>query len=115
MLWRIVQIGVLVGLLTGSGARAQSPADTVQAIPGMEIKTSVDKAEVYIGDLITYKVTITHDSSITLVPPPLGANLGAFDVKDYQADIETKLDGGRVQNQTTFVLSTFTTGDYIIP
>ena len=53
----------------------------------IEIKTSVDLAEAYIGDLITYTMTITYDSTIELVPPPLGANLGAFDVKDYQADV----------------------------
>lgn len=79
------------------------------------MRTSVDKADVYIGDLITYKIEIVHDSGVDLVPPPLGANLGAFDVKDYQADVITKLDGGRVQSTSTFVLSTFTTGEYIIP
>ena len=46
---------------------------------------------------------------------PLGANLGAFDVKDYDPDQESKLDGGRIQSLTKFVLSTFTTGDYVIP
>ncbi|MBK7141675.1 MAG: hypothetical protein IPH75_06320 [bacterium] len=87
----------------------------MQSIPGIQITTSVDKAEVFIGDLITYEVTIEHDSAITLIPPPLGANLGAFDVKDYDPDKEKKLEGGRVQTTTTFVLSTFTTGDYVIP
>jgi hypothetical protein len=106
-------LSVLVAILSGA-ARADSP-DTVKSIPGIEIKTSVDRAEMYVGDLVKYQVTISHDPSIALVPPPLGANLGAFDVKDYQADVETKLPDGRVQNQTTFVLSTFTTGDYIIP
>ncbi|MBD3257702.1 hypothetical protein GF377_04660 [candidate division GN15 bacterium] len=93
-----------------------SDADTVRSLPGIEIETSVDKADVYIGDLITYKVTIRYDTTrYTLVPPPLGANLGAFDVKDYQPDVVTELDGDRVQSQTTFVLSTFTTGEYTIP
>ncbi len=94
---------------------AQPAPDTVKSIPGIEVQTSVDLAEVYIGDLITYRVTITHDSTIQLVPPPLGANLGAFDVKDYEPDIETKLPGGRIKTETKFVLSTFTTGDYMIP
>jgi hypothetical protein len=102
-------------VLMVSSVFAQSSPDTVGSIPGIQITTSVDKAEVFIGDLITYEVTIVHDSSITLVPPPLGANLGAFDVKDYDPDKEKKLDGGKIQTTTTFVLSTFTTGDYIIP
>lgn len=95
--------------------RAADTPDTVKSIPGIEIKTSVDRAEMYIGDPVKYQVTITHDASIKLIPPPLGANLGSFDVKDYQADVETRLKDGRIQNQTTFILSTFTTGDYVIP
>jgi hypothetical protein len=94
---------------------AETKVDTVKSISGIEIKSSVDMAEAYIGDLITYQITIICDSTIQLVPPPIGANLGAFDVKDYQADVETKLKDGRTQSQTTFVLSTFTTGDYLIP
>src|SRR3990170_2146812 len=69
----------------------------------------------YIGDLVNYTITVTYDSTIELLPPPLGANLGAFDVKDYQTDISTKLPDGRLKSESHFVLSTFTTGDYIIP
>jgi hypothetical protein len=45
----------------------------------------------------------------------LGANLGAFDVKDYLADQISTLDDGRLQSVSEFILSTFTTGEYIIP
>jgi hypothetical protein len=92
-----------------------SQGDTVKTLPGIEITTSVDSATVYVGDLITYTISITYDSTYELVPPPLGANLGAFDVKDYQSDIQTKLEDGRVKSETFFKLSTFTTGDYVIP
>lgn len=115
MVLRTLHILALTVLLATANLAAQAQQDTVQSIPGIEISTTVDKAEVFIGDLIRYSVSITHDSSITLVPPPLGANLGAFDVKDYEADVETKLEDGRIRSTTTFVLSTFTTGDYIIP
>lgn len=94
---------------------AQEPADTVGSLPGIEIETAVDRAESYIGDRITYTLTITYDSTYDLTPPPLGANLGAFDVKDYQPDIESRLPDGRLQSKTIFKLSTYTTGDYIIP
>jgi hypothetical protein len=102
-------------LFTAGGALAQGNVDTVESLAGIEIQTSVDRAEVYIGDLITYQLTITHDSTIEPVPPPLGANLGAFDVKDYETDIRSRLPDGRLQSTNKFVLSTFTTGDYIIP
>jgi hypothetical protein len=90
-------------------------ADTVGSLPGIAIETSVDRVESYIGDLITYTLKITYDSTYDLIPPPLGANLGAFDVKDYQPDIETELPDGRLESQTIFTLSTYTTGDYVIP
>ena len=104
-------------LLVGSvaSALAQEPADTVGSLPGIEINTAVDRAESYIGDLITYTLTIVYDSTYDLIPPPLGANLGAFEVKDFQPDIESKLDDGRLESRTIFVLSTYTTGDYTIP
>jgi hypothetical protein len=89
--------------------------DTVSTLKGIMVETSVDRAEMFIGDLINYKLTITYDSTYELVPPPLGANLGAFDVKDYQTDRITRLEDGRMRSESNFVLSTFTTGDYIIP
>jgi len=112
---RYIGLFIFGFLLSAATSFAQEKADTVASIPGIEIKSSVDLAEAYIGDLIIYQITITCDSTIQLVPPPIGANLGAFDVKDYQADVETRLKDGRIQSQTTFVLSTFTTGDYVIP
>jgi hypothetical protein len=93
---------------------AQEP-DTVTSLPGVTVETSVSQAEIYVGDRITYSVSITYDSTIELVPPPLGANLGAFEVKDYQPDIETTLDDGRKRSETVFTISTFTTGDYVVP
>ncbi|MFH1373017.1 MAG: hypothetical protein ABII79_04400 [bacterium] len=111
LVW-LVSAVILVFTIT---AGAQDTADTVTSLPGIEIQTSVDRADVYIGDLITYRLTAIHDSTVELVPPPLGANLGAFDVKDYRSDIRSTLPDGRLQNINEFVLSTFTTGDYVIP
>ncbi|MCD6250570.1 MAG: hypothetical protein J7J98_09595 [candidate division Zixibacteria bacterium] len=108
----VVLLLILSGLVTPVVGRE---ADTVGSISGIEIETSVDRVESYIGDLITYTLKITYDSTYDLTPPPLGANLGAFDVKDYQPDIETVLPDGRLESRTIFTLSTYTTGDYIIP
>jgi hypothetical protein len=96
------------------GAETASP-DTIKSAPGITVETSVDRSEIYIGDLINYRLTIIHDSNIVLTPPPIGANLGAFDVKDYQTDESTRLKDGRIKVESRFSLTTFTTGDYIIP
>ncbi len=109
-LFTILALGMIC--LVGE-VRAQS--DTVKTLPGIEITTSVDSATVTIGDLITYTISIVYDSTYELVPPPLGANLGAFDVKDYAPDNRSTLKDGRLKNETIFKLSTFTTGDYVIP
>jgi hypothetical protein len=103
-------------ILVRPGFGADKPAvDTVKSAPGITIETAVDKSEINIGDLINYRLTIFHDSSIVLTPPPIGANLGAFDVKDYQTDVATKLEDGRIKTESRFLLTTFTTGNYIIP
>jgi len=106
---------ILFVTLLSSSASGQIRVDTVNTLSGIEIQTSVDKAEIYIGDLITYKITIIYDSIYQLIPPPLGANLGIFDVKDYKTDITSRLDDGRLKSENHFILSTFTTGDYTIP
>lgn len=113
----LIAVAAILPLLCTTPVMAQSAgtADTVLSLPGIEIKTSVDKAEIYIGDLINYTISITYDSTYELIPPPLGANLGAFDVKDYKSDVITHLKDGRLRSDNTFVLSTFTTGDYLIP
>ena len=106
---------LLAAVMTSTCLRAEAEIDTVASITGIEIVTSVDRAEMYIGDLINYTITVEHDSAIELLPPPLGANLGAFDVKDYETDITTRLKNGRIKSESRFVLSTFTTGNYLIP
>lgn len=102
-------------ILTVSAAAQEAPPDTVSSLPGVTVETSVSRGDIYVGDTVTYTVTITYDSTIDLIPPPLGANLGAFEVKDYEPDVETKLDDGRIKSETTFRISTFTTGEYVIP
>lgn len=112
---RYIYRALLVVTLVLTSPCVWSQGDTVRTLPGIEITTSVDNATVYVGDLITYTISITYDSTYELVPPPLGANLGSFDVKDYQPDIKTELEGGRTKSESLFKLSTFTTGDYVIP
>jgi len=96
-------------------AQDEALPDTVKSAPGITIETEIDKAEIFIGDLINYRLTVFFDSTIDLTPPPIGANLGSFDVKDYQADDEIDLKDGRKKIESRFLLTTFTTGDYIIP
>ncbi len=113
---KIFRLTLVVLFIAGAVfAQDKAAPDAVKSAAGISVETSVDRSEIYIGDLITYKLIIVHDSDIVLTPPPIGANLGAFDVKDYKSDDVTHLDNGQLQNESRFVLTTFTTGDYIIP
>ena len=92
-----------------------SAAAAVSGDELINITAAVDKQTAYIGDIIDYSITITYDSTIVLTPPATGANLGGFDVKDYEVGEETALDGGRRRQVLRFLMRTFTTGEYIIP
>lgn len=106
---------VLAMCMSGSSSAQNNEADNSLALSPIEIEVGVDIAEAHIGDLITYTLTITYDTSIQLFPPPIGANMGAFDVKDYDIGEPEDIDGGRSRLTSWFKLSTFTTGEYIIP
>ncbi|MEE9441488.1 MAG: hypothetical protein V3V99_02320 [candidate division Zixibacteria bacterium] len=87
----------------------------IYATGEIEITASVDKQTAFIGDLIEYTISVAYDSTIVLTPPAVGANLGQFDVKDYKAGEEEKLEDGRLRQTLWFSMRTFTTGEYIIP
>ncbi len=100
-----VIIVLMVGLMVVAAFAAEQ----------INVTASVDKQTAYVGDLIDYTITITYDSTLQLTPPAAGANLGGFDVKDYEIGEEKKTDDGRRQQILAFKLRTFTTGDYVIP
>ncbi len=49
----------------------------------IKIETKVDRSVIHIGDYITYSIIIHHAPNIKVLPPSPGANLGNFDIKDY--------------------------------
>jgi len=81
----------------------------------INVTASVDKQTAYIGDLIEYRIVISYDSTIELTPPAAGANLGGFEVKDYDIGSPVATEEGGRRQEMEFKLRTFTTGDYVIP
>lgn len=78
------------------------------------ISSSVDKARIRIGDLITYTVTVTHNKDIQVEMPGLGANLGGFEIRDYKVH-DPKKEKDQIVSQVDYVISTFFTGEFVIP
>lgn len=88
------------------------PADSIK--PQVQVTTTVDRKEITIGDRLKYTITVERDPKVKVAPFPLGGNLGAFEVKDFKPLPEKKMKG-RVVQTTEFLVTTFTTGEYVIP
>jgi len=81
----------------------------------ISVESNVDRATITIGDRILYTLTVKSDSTVKLEPLALGSNLGAFEVKDYKIHDPKKAKDGRITNKSEYVITTFTTGEYVIP
>jgi len=106
MMLRFLLMGLLmVALLPGlpSTARGQ-----------LSIQTEVDRDRITIGDRITYTVTITRDPDLEIVTPGLAANLGQFEIKDYQVH-DPRSENGKLVDVLEYSITTFDTGQYVIP
>jgi hypothetical protein len=81
----------------------------------ISVESHVDRATITIGDRILYTLTVKTDSAVKLEPLALGSNLGAFEVKDYKIYDPEKTKEGKIINKSEYVITTFTTGEYVIP
>ncbi len=81
----------------------------------ISVESHVDRATITIGDRIVYTLIVTTDPEVKLEPLGLGSNLGAFEVKDYKIHDAEKNKEGKVVNKSEYVITTFTTGEYVIP
>lgn len=86
----------------------------VEAQEDITVTSSVDKAKITIGDLITYTVTVTHHPKLRVEMPGLGANLGGFEIRDYEVH-DPRKEEGRIVSSVDYVISTFLTGEFEIP
>lgn len=75
--------------------------------------SSVDRSTVTIGDPIRYTLTIEADSKVRVLPPELGANLGAFEIRDYNRHQSRTRKGQRWTVE--FVIAAYDTGKFTIP
>ncbi len=78
------------------------------------ISSSVDKSRIKIGDIIKYRAKVIHDKTIEVKMPGMGANLGGFEIRDYEEFNPTK-DDDTIISEVEYLISTFTTGKFIIP
>ncbi len=80
----------------------------------ISISSSVDRDVITIGDLINYNISVAHDKGIKVEYPGLGVNLGAFEIRDYKIFEPEEVDK-RIINKVGYIITTFDTGNYVIP
>lgn len=80
----------------------------------IRVQAEVDKSIITIGDRLTYTLTIDHQEAIRIEQPGPGANLGQFEIKDYQIHDPAKKNGNIIQ-KFEYEISVFDTGRFIIP
>jgi len=78
------------------------------------VESRIDKSAITIGDTVRYTVRLTYDENVKVNWPALGANLGAFEIRNYH-----KPEPRRVKDKTveeiSYTISTFDTGRFEIP
>ena len=78
------------------------------------VNSTVDQDRILIGDVITYSVIVERDADVDVLMPALAQNLGMFEIRDYEVLEPQKIDD-KIVEQTNYLISTFDTGDYVIP
>ena len=79
------------------------------------IETFAEPTTITIGDVITYRVVITHDEGIEIAWPGAGAELGQFQISDYDLGDPVETGDGRVRQEIIYYISTYDTGEWTIP
>ncbi len=94
---------------------AQDDVDSRPAATAPEVSASVDRVEAFVGDAITFVITVVADSVTKVAPLNIEKKLGDFEIQDKQlSDAETLKDGKR-RYQTTLKLWALKTGEFQIP
>lgn len=78
-----------------------------------QIQVAVEPSQIQIGDVFTYTLTIESSKEDRVDLPGLVGNLTSFEVKDVQKSIEPSAKGSL--HRWTLRLSTFVSGDFVIP
>lgn len=101
---------ILFAVIFSSGLFGQSekPASAIS------VESSVDRDKITIGDLIKYSVIVRRNPDVEVQMPPPGANLGMFEIRDYNI-AEPDKENKQIVEQINYSISTFETGEFEIP
>ncbi len=102
-------------LIWASNTEVNEATSTIPVRLYPEIETRVDRNEILIGDVFNLSITISHDPSVRIIDKGKDFDLGQFEIKDIIVGPEEKTPEGKVQRTDIYQLSTYFTGDFVIP
>jgi hypothetical protein len=108
---RVLSAAALL-LLVAIPAFAADP--TPRAAGPVTVHASVDRDQITIGDPIRYTVEVSMFPDTEVVIPVLSGQLGDFTISDF-GERPPRKENGRVISARWYTLTTFTTGDHLIP
>ncbi len=80
----------------------------------IEVSTSIDSTNYFIGDWIKLQITAEHSDSIIILPPEVGNELGDFQVIDFR-EFQPRVFAERVRSEWVLTVAAFDTGKFTIP
>jgi hypothetical protein len=78
------------------------------------VHASVDRKEITIGDPVRYTVEVSAAEDTELLVPVLSGQLGELTITDF-GDVPTRKENGRVIVTRWYTITSFTTGDQLVP
>jgi hypothetical protein len=100
-------------ILVSMGAYAiAAPVPTANA--PVTVHASADRKQITIGDPFRYTVEVSAAPETEVVIPVLSGTLGDFTISDF-GELRVRKDNGRVITARWYTLTSFVTGDHLIP
>lgn len=103
--WKLYLSGIVFLLIAGCAYGIDTP---------VLVKSGVDRHRITIGDRLRYTISVEKDRSLDLEPIDPSIGLGQFEIKNYEAK-KPKRKAGKEIYEYEYTITTFSTGDRIIP
>ena len=81
----------------------------------VQLRLEVEPKEATIGDRIDVTLSVVHSTGAAMSPLSLPEPFGAFELLDHSASPPAKGPDGRLRQEHTLVLTTFSTGTQTVP
>ena len=100
-----VWIGFIFGLLIASSPICSAESEAT-------VKVEVDRAFATIGDMINFRVTVTHNPNVMVLDIDPGQVLSDFEIKEA-TNFSTKEEGKVIEGKN-YVITNYMLGEYVI-